>query len=54
MFESIYSTKNQEQDIRNNIFHTGYEHWTAEQLKVKPIIEREIGFLLEFDWYSSD
>ena len=47
-----------DQKIRNNTVEASFcipgvstEH--KNDLRVKPIVKSDIGFLLEFDWYSS-
>ena len=54
MFESIYITKNQKQDSRGTIFILGASTKRQSNLRVKPIVESEIGFLLELYRYSSE
>ena len=56
MFESISRTKkkNRNKTVESPFVIPGVSNKQQINLRVKPIVESEIGFLLEFDRYSSN
>ena len=62
MFEYISSTKNQKQDNRGNISHTGWEHSTAELFEGQADSWEQVFFLCwkltgtqvsKLNWYNT-
>ena len=51
IFEYIYSTKIRNNTIEVPFFIPGARTERKSNLRVNPINESKIGFLLEFDWY---
>ena len=54
MFESFSSTKITNKTVEVPFVIPGAIIEHQSDLRVKPIVDSEIGFLLEFEWYSSD
>ena len=54
MFESNSRTKIRNNTVEIPFFIPGASNERQSDLRGNPIVESEIGFLLEFDRYSSD
>ena len=54
IFESISSTKIRNKRIEVPFFIPGVSTERKRHFRFKPIVDSDIGFLLEFNWYSSE